>query len=78
MEKVVSALEWRELTGVQETQISPEDKKAIKAQLVPVMIALGTPSTARLQSQIGEALSMIAAQDFPENWEGLCDVSKQV
>jgi len=39
------------------------------------MIALGTPATARLQSQIGEALSVIAAQDFPENWEGLCDVS---
>jgi hypothetical protein len=39
------------------------------------MIALGTPATARLQSQVGEALSVIAAQDFPENWEGLCDVS---
>lgn len=41
------------------------------------MIALGTPATARLQSQIGESLSMIAAQDFPEKWEGLCDVSQQ-
>lgn len=57
-------------------QISQADKDAIKAQLVPVMIALGTPATARLQSQIGEALSVIAAQDFPENWEGLCDVSE--
>jgi exportin-2 (importin alpha re-exporter) len=65
-----------ELTD-QETQITQEDKNAIKAQLVPVMIALGTPTTARLQSQIGEALSMIAAQDFPENWEGLCDVSEE-
>jgi len=42
------------------------------------MIALGTPTTARLQSQIGEALSVIAAQDFPENWEGLCDVSEHL
>jgi exportin-2 (importin alpha re-exporter) len=39
------------------------------------MIELGTPATARLQSQIGEALSMIASQDFPDQWEGLVDVS---
>lgn len=40
-----------------------------------MMIALGTPQTSRLQSQIGEGLSHIAALDFPSEWEGLCDVS---
>jgi exportin-2 (importin alpha re-exporter) len=54
------------------------DKAAIKARLVPVMIDLGTPATARLQSQIGEALSTIATLDFPEQWEGLVDVSVQI
>jgi exportin-2 (importin alpha re-exporter) len=39
------------------------------------MIALGTPSTAKLQAQIGEGLSAIAQSDFPERWEGLVDVS---
>jgi exportin-2 (importin alpha re-exporter) len=41
------------------------------------MIALGTPATARLQSQISEALSTIATLDFPDDWEGLIDVSLQ-
>ncbi|OCF31081.1 importin-alpha export receptor [Kwoniella heveanensis BCC8398] len=59
--------------GDEETQIAPADKTAIKAQLVPVMISLGTPQTARLQSQIGEGLSHIATLDFPNEWEGLCD-----
>lgn len=39
------------------------------------MISLGTPATAKLQSQVGEALSTIASQDFPEEWNGLVDVS---
>lgn len=60
----------------QETQIAPEDRAAIKAQLVPIMISLATPATSRLQSQIGEGLSTIAASDFPEQWEGLVDVSQ--
>ncbi|WVR05966.1 hypothetical protein IAU60_002994 [Kwoniella sp. DSM 27419] len=59
--------------GEEETQIAPSDKTAIKSQLVPIMIALGTAQTARLQSQIGEGLSHIATLDFPNEWEGLCD-----
>ncbi len=39
------------------------------------MIALGNTTTARLQSQIGEGLSTIAEKDFPEEWDGLVDVS---
>ncbi|OXB34588.1 importin-alpha export receptor [Cryptococcus neoformans] len=60
-------------SGDEETQINPADKAAIKSQLVPMMIALGTPQTSRLQSQIGEGLSHIASLDFPGEWEGLCD-----
>ena len=58
----------------QDVQIAAQDKAQIKSQLVPVMIALGTPATARLQSQISEALSTIATLDFPDDWEGLIDV----
>lgn len=61
--------------GEEEVQIAEQDKAAIKGQLVPLMIALGTPQTVRLQSQIGEGLSTIASIDFPENWETLVDVS---
>ncbi|WRT64247.1 uncharacterized protein IL334_001178 [Kwoniella shivajii] len=60
-------------SGEEETQISPADKTTIKSQLVPIMIALGTAKTARIQSQIGEGLSHIATLDFPNEWEGLCD-----
>ena len=60
----------------QEVTLAPTDKAAIKQQLVPIMIALGTPQTARLQSQIGEGLSTIASLDFPEEWEGLVDVGE--
>jgi exportin-2 (importin alpha re-exporter) len=56
-------------------QIAAGDKTQIKGQLVPIMISLGTPGTAKLQSQISEALSTIATLDFPEEWEGLIDVS---
>ena len=59
----------------QETQISLEDKAAIKTQLIPLMISLATPQTALLQKQVGEALAMVAEQDFPDQWEGLVDVS---
>jgi exportin-2 (importin alpha re-exporter) len=58
-----------------ESPISEQDKQAIKSKLVPLMIELGTPQTANLQSQIGEGLSTIASVDFPEKWEGLVDVS---
>lgn len=59
--------------GEDEVQITDADKIAIKAQLVPLMIALGTPQTARLQSQVGEGLATIASSDFPDKWEGLVD-----
>lgn len=55
--------------------ISPADKTTVKQQLVPIMIALGNPATAKLQAQIGEGLATIAEKDFPEEWEGLVDVS---
>lgn len=61
--------------GDEDVQIVQDDKTAVKNQLVPLMIALGTPQTARLQSQIGEGLSTIASIDFPEQWEGLVGVS---
>nr|ODN90508.1 hypothetical protein L203_01617 [Cryptococcus depauperatus CBS 7841] len=50
------------------------DKAPIKTQLVPLMISLGTPQTAKLQSQIGKGWGYIISLDFPDDWEGLCDV----
>ena len=55
--------------------ISIQDRTAVKQQLVPIMIALGSPATAKLQAQIGEGLATIAERDFPDEWEGLVDVS---
>lgn len=51
------------------------DKQQIRAQLVPIMISLGSAQTAKVQSQIGEALAHVASIDFPLQWEGLIDVS---
>lgn len=45
----------------------------MKAQIVPAMIALS--SRPPLQTQMGEAVAIIAEYDFPANWEGLIDVS---
>ena len=56
-------------------QISEGDRNAIKARLVPLMIALGSKETTMIQAQIGEGLSTIAEMDFPDQWEGLVDVS---
>ncbi|WVN87912.1 uncharacterized protein L203_103109 [Cryptococcus depauperatus CBS 7841] len=62
-----------DLVKAEATQISAMDKAPIKTQLVPLMISLGTPQTAKLQSQIGKGWGYIISLDFPDDWEGLCD-----
>ena len=49
------------------------DRQALKAQVIPVMIGLADQPA--LQIQIGEAISVMAAADFPEEWSDLVDVS---
>ncbi|PIA15174.1 Cse1-domain-containing protein [Coemansia reversa NRRL 1564] len=51
----------------QEDTIAEEDRKVVKAELVALMIS--TPK--RLQLQLGEAVSIIAANDFPHKWPEL-------
>ncbi|CAM0141374.1 importin-alpha export receptor [Umbelopsis sp. WA50703] len=48
-------------------KIALEDRAAVKAQLVDLMIAVPE----KIQLQISEAVSIIAASDFPEDWEQL-------
>ena len=55
--------------------ISGQDKDAIKANLVPIMINLSKPQTGLLQAQIGEGLATVASYDFPDQWSSLVDVS---
>ncbi|WVO15439.1 hypothetical protein L204_103097 [Cryptococcus depauperatus] len=62
-----------DLVKAEATQISAMDKAPIKSQLVPLMISLGTPQTAKLQSQIGKGWGYIISLDFPNDWEGFCD-----
>ncbi|KAI9288300.1 putative importin-alpha export receptor [Umbelopsis sp. AD052] len=48
-------------------KIYPEDRAAIKSQIVDLMISVPE----RLQFQVSEALSIIASSDFPEDWQEL-------
>ncbi|KAF7731911.1 importin-alpha export receptor [Apophysomyces ossiformis] len=48
-------------------KIALQDRMAIKAQIVELMISVPE----KLQLQISDALSIIAEEDFPENWENL-------
>lgn len=51
---------------------TPEERTGLKDQVVPVMMALaGEPA---LQVQIGEAISLMAETDFPQEWDSLIDV----
>lgn len=51
---------------------TPEERTALKDQVVPVMMALaGEPA---LQVQIGESISLMAETDFPQEWDNLIDV----
>ena len=47
--------------------IAADDRVAIKAQSVSLMI--GVPE--KLQLQLSEAVSIMAACDFPDNWSNL-------
>lgn len=51
-------------------RIAPADRDAIKAHIVSLMI--GVPSA--VQVQLGEAVSIIADNDFPHHWEQLIPV----
>jgi exportin-2 (importin alpha re-exporter) len=65
------------LTMVQDEERNyklPEDEVGIiKQELIGLMISV--PSN--IQSQLGEAISLIADSDFWDRWDTLVDVSRQ-
>lgn len=63
------------IDGLQEEgahAISQPDRFAIKANILPVMIALAAEPS--LQVQLSEAIGLMAKHDFPEQWGELVDV----
>lgn len=50
--------------------IAPSDRAAIKQEIVQLMITVPE----KIQLQISDALTLIAAADFPDRWEGLLPV----
>ncbi|KAH8102322.1 Cse1-domain-containing protein [Cristinia sonorae] len=57
----------------EETPIPEADKATLRNELVPAMIALSNPSDKAIRVQIAESISIIASQDFPEQWPTLVD-----
>ena len=47
--------------------ISPEDRNTIKSHLVQLMCTVSY----QIQAQISESISLIAAVDYPDNWQNL-------
>lgn len=64
------------LTRQQEDRPIPDtDKAALRNGLIPAMIALSNVSHKAMRAQVAEAVSIIAAVDFPDKWPDLVDVS---
>ncbi|KAF4612796.1 hypothetical protein D9613_011749 [Agrocybe pediades] len=60
---------WEEdVQGVPE-----QDKTALRAELVPAMIALSNPADKAIRTQVAESVSLIAELDFPNKWVNLID-----
>ncbi|KAJ1743100.1 importin-alpha export receptor [Coemansia sp. RSA 1086] len=57
---------WPQSEDVEDT-ISQTDRQAVKSELVSLMISVPK----KLQLQLGEAVSIIAKNDFPEKWPDL-------
>lgn len=49
--------------------------EGLKASIVNIMISLSAEPA--LQVQIGQAISIMAEADFPDQWEGLIDVRRE-
>ncbi|KAF1810049.1 putative chromosome segregation protein Cse1 [Eremomyces bilateralis CBS 781.70] len=58
---------WRTLEG--EYKLPQSEVESIKHEIIGLMIS----SPPSIQSQLGEAVSVIAESDFPEQWDSLID-----
>jgi exportin-2 (importin alpha re-exporter) len=54
--------------------LAQEDKAALRAQLVPAMLALSAPADKAIRAQVAESVALIAELDFPSKWDNLIDV----
>lgn len=54
--------------------LANEDKVALRAQLVPAMLALSAPADKAIRAQVAESVALIAELDFPNKWDNLIDV----
>lgn len=67
--KNITKLRWDE--DIQ--PLAEEDKAALRAQLVPAMLALSNPADKAIRAQVAESVSLVAELDFPAKWEDLID-----
>ncbi|PPQ86179.1 hypothetical protein CVT25_006922 [Psilocybe cyanescens] len=67
--KNITKLRWEE--DVQ--PLAEQDKAALRAELVPAMLALSAPADKAIRAQVAESVSLIAELDFPVKWENLID-----
>lgn len=67
--KNITKLRWDE--DVQ--PLAEKDKAALRAQLVPAMLALSNPADKAIRAQVAESVSLVAELDFPAKWENLID-----
>jgi exportin-2 (importin alpha re-exporter) len=59
----------------QDVQPLPDqDKASLRSELVPAMLTLSNPSDKAIRGQVAEAVSLIAALDFPNKWPDLIHV----
>lgn len=67
--KNVTKLRWEE--DIQ--PLADEDKVALRAQLVPAMLALSASTDKAIRAQVAESVALIAELDFPNKWDNLID-----
>ncbi|PPR06747.1 hypothetical protein CVT24_013054 [Panaeolus cyanescens] len=53
--------------------LAETDKAALRANLVPAMLALSSPTDKAIRAQVAESVALIAELDFPEKWGDLID-----
>ncbi|TFK71152.1 importin alpha re-exporter [Pluteus cervinus] len=53
--------------------LPPQDKAALRSDLVPAMLALSSPADKSIRAQVAESISLIAPLDFPDRWPTLID-----
>ncbi|KAJ1026973.1 hypothetical protein NDA16_002266 [Ustilago loliicola] len=59
--------------------LNPEDKVALKQNIIPLLVSISTTTDARppaptnVRSQLEEAIALVAEKDFPDEWPSLMD-----